>query len=221
MSTDASATQAAETRSAEATAAETQAAQAVRNEQAATAESAAPAANTTQEGAPEGQEGAQGEPEKTAAPAIEVKLPDGVEPDPKLMEALQGAAKDSASAQALVDAFVEYQAAAEAKVKAQWEATQKAWADQLRADPDMGGARYDASVAAAEKAMLRFADADLRQLLQDTGLRNHPSMFRLMVRVGQALSEDRAIGLQGGPTTQRTEADRLRAHYPSMTMKEN
>lgn len=148
-----------------------------------------------------------------APPAIEVQLPDGVEANPSLVEALKVAAKDSKSAQALVDAYVGALKAADEKARVDWEQKQTAWVEEVRADKELGGGNFDASVRAANKAIERFGSAELRQFLEETGLGNHPQLVRFAARIGRAFAEDSVAGTSA---TKPTDAeDPLRKLYPS------
>lgn len=144
-------------------------------------------------------------------PAIEVKLPEGVEADPALLEAVKSAAKDGESAQALVDKFFEVQKAADERARAAWETQQRQWVEQLRAAPDIGGERWSESLQHAARAMQQFGSPELRKLLDDTGLGNHPELVKCFIAVGKALAEDTVAGTAAAAAPSREQG--LRSLY--------
>lgn len=92
------------------------------------------------------------------------------------------------------------------------------WADQTKADPELGGEKLTETLAVASKAMKTFATPELRTLLDKfdkvknpngTGLGNHPEFIRLMHRVGKAISEDKLVMGNEPGHTGKSAADRL------------
>jgi hypothetical protein len=73
---------------------------------------------------------------------------------------------------------------------------QKAWAAEVKSDPELGGRRFEAARAAAQRALSRFGTPALSRSLDELGVSNSPQLFRFFVRVGQAFSEDRHVGPQ-------------------------
>jgi hypothetical protein len=153
--------------------------------------------------------------EPAKAEPIEVKLPEGVEADPTLIEALKGAAKDSKGAQALLDTYVAAQAKAVEQQKTAWEQTQKTWVESLKTDKDFGGAQFDANLQTARKAVTRFGSPELKAFLDESGLGNHPEIVRTFARIGKAIAEDSIAGVTAPPPGQKSEEDLLRALYPN------
>jgi len=85
-------------------------------------------------------------------------------------------ARESAAAQRGVQAFVELQ---------------NRWVAEVKADPDIGGDKLTAALAAAARGIDRLEVPGLREALSFTGAGNHPAVVRAFVRLGQMLSEDR------------------------------
>lgn len=69
---------------------------------------------------------------------------------------------------------------------------------QTQADPDIGGAKLEETMAVAVKAFNTFATPGLVQLLNETGLSHHPELIKLMAGVGKAISEDKLVTPQNG-----------------------
>lgn len=95
------------------------------------------------------------------------------------------------------------------------QAERKAWLDAARADPEIGGAKWGDTIATAASALDRLGftkGSAFRNLLDESGLGNHPDMIRAFVKVGKAVSEDNDFVLGGGvPRTRRDQAETL---YP-------
>lgn len=131
----------------------------------------------------------------------EFKTTEGQELDAEAVKAFEPIAKElnlsNEQAQKLVDVYgskimpklVEQQAA-------QWQQQIEQWAEQVKADKDLG---TDASIGAAQKAMDKFGSPELKQYLNETGLGNHPELVRIFANIGKAMSEDGLVtGNSGG-----------------------
>lgn len=96
------------------------------------------------------------------------------------------------------------------------QAERKAWLDAARADPEIGGAKWGDTIATAASALDRLGftkGSAFRNLLDESGLGNHPDMIRAFVKVGKAVSEDNDFVLGGGiPRTRRDRAETLYPH---------
>lgn len=87
-----------------------------------------------------------------------------------------------------------------------------AWLSDAKADPEIGGAQWDANLAVAAKGLDALGytkGTQFRSLLNDSGLGNHPDMIRAFFRVGKAISEDGFERGNSTPTTKQSPADRL------------
>lgn len=154
-------------------------------------------------------------PAPAAEVAYEFKAPDGMELDKDAVGAFTTIAKDLKlapdAAQKVVDIAVGMQQrAVEAHTKQVAE-----WADQVKADKELGGDKLAQTLATAQKA-LALGPPELKQLLNDSGLGNHPAVVRFMHTVGKALSEDRFVPSTGGAAASPDDAARF---YPTMTSK--
>lgn len=82
----------------------------------------------------------------------------------------------------------------EARQLQQMEAVRKQWADTSVTDQEFGGEKLSENLSVAKKALDAFGSPQLRELLEKSGLGNHPEMIRLMYRAGKAISEDKYVG---------------------------
>ena len=79
------------------------------------------------------------------------------------------------------------------------------WREQSKTDSEFGGDKYDENVKVAQHAISKYGTPELKQLLNDHGVGNHPEMVRFMVKVGRTLSED-IPGNPGGATGNADDA---------------
>ncbi len=129
-------------------------------------------------------------------------LPEGVTIDTAALEAAQSLFAEARLSQPQAQKFVDlYTARMNELTRAQVAAAedrQAAWVAEVKNDPELGGRRFEAARAAAQKALARFGTPELRQTLDDLWVGNNPQLFRFFVRVGRATSEDRYAGAASG-----------------------
>ena len=142
--------------------------------------------------------------EETRPEYTDFEVPDGVEMfGEDVMSEFTAVAGDlglsQEQAQRLIDKLGPAQLSAQ---KAMVENTVKGWVDASRADEEVGGANYKASVSSAVRAVDKFATPEFRPLLTGDGtkLASHPEMLRFLARVGDAISPDRSL-VNGSPRT--------------------
>jgi len=157
------------------------------------AEAATAAATGGEQAAQSTQEETKGEQEKPqgAPEAYEFKAPEGKEFDPKVIEEFSAVAKEldlsQDKAQSMLDrlspvlAARQEQALADARAK---------WTADTKADTEIGGTALAEKLAVANKAFTDHGTPELRKLLDESGLGEHPEMIRWAYRVGKAMSED-------------------------------
>lgn len=89
-------------------------------------------------------------------------------------------------------------------------------AQQVKADPELGGKNLDETMALAGRALDHFGaskDSDFRKLLDSTGLGNHPVMVRMFRDIGKAVGEDSKLEREDVVPPKKT--DRLAEMYPN------
>lgn len=167
-------------------------------------------AKTDEAGKTEGDQAKpQGAPEK-----YEFKAPEGREFDPNVLEQYSKVAKElnmsNESAQKMLDtiapALAQKQQDAIAAARAEWETSAKA-------DKEFGGEKLGENLATAKKALETFGTPELRTLLNDSGLGNHPEIIRAFYRAGKAISEDSFVSGSADPKVETSIAQKL---YPNM-----
>lgn len=144
--------------------------------------------------------------------SYEFQMPEGVEIDQDAVQEFSGLAKelklDQANAQKVADIAVKMMA----KQTEQHQNLVTSWTEQTKADKEFGGDRLNENLAVAKKALDVFGTPELRDVLNMTGLGNHPEVIRAFYRAGKAISEDRFIS--GSP--KGAEVDPARRLFPSM-----
>ena len=102
-------------------------------------------------------------------------------------------------AQELVDVLSQSLAKQRAVDMDTYKASVDEWVRSVKADPDFGGTKLPENLSLAARAIDRYAGSvkeagELRQLLGETGIGNHPLLVRFMIRVGQGIAEDKLGG---------------------------
>ena len=146
-----------------------------------------------------------GAPEKYA----DFKLPDGVKLDDAAIGEFAPVAKELNLTQDQAQKLVDLQAAfaqrnAQSQI-AQFAEQVKAWGEQAKGDKEYGGEKFDASVTSARLAVSKFGTPELTKLLNDTGMGSNPEVVRFMVKVGNAMSEDKLHTSSNSATTKSVE----------------
>jgi hypothetical protein len=168
----------------------------------------------------EAAKGDEKKPDAKAPTDIEVKFPDGWETDNEALAKFKPLAKDlgldSAKAQKLVDLFVDATSKAGEARQAKNEATLDGWLKDAKADKDIGGAKWDGTVANVRRVVREFGDDQLRSLFNDTGIGDHPAVLRFLNKLGSRMAEDKFAGSEK-PASDDPETALQRALYTHPT----
>jgi len=89
----------------------------------------------------------------------------------------------------------------------QWRDEVDGWGKQISADKDLGGDKLQASISFAQKTIAKFGSPELVSFLEQTGIGNHPELFRFCHRIGQQISEGGMITGDGVGETRKPTAD--------------
>lgn len=142
-------------------------------------------------------------------------VPEGMELNSALLEqavpVFQELGLTQEQAQKLIDIqAAEVQAAGERQVDTFNQLLQD-WLAESKADKEIGGDKFEQTVKVAQNAISKFGTPELKQLLDQHGVGNHPEMIRFMARVGATLKEDNPGG--EGNNSQPPQ-DRVSILYP-------
>lgn len=168
--------------------------------------------------AAEGQEKTEEAEKPAGAPEkYEFAAPEGHEFDPSVIEQFSEVARELNLPQDAAQKVLDKMAPAIASRQAeQVQAVREQWANDARADKEFGGDKLTENLSYAKKAMDQFATPELRTLLNDSGLGNHPEVIRTFVRVGKTISEDGFV--KGGQTPSSGQGHDPKRLYPNSNM---
>lgn len=142
---------------------------------------------------------ADGKDKFTGAPEAyeDFTLPEGMEMDADVLGEFKGLAKELNIPQAKAQQLIDFQTQLAAKQAEAYQAAvtkqSQDWAASIKNDPEIGGANYDKNVESAIKVIQSFGDPALTELLNTSGLGNHPALFKFCHRISSAISEDKFV----------------------------
>lgn len=148
----------------------------------------------------------------------ELKLPDGVSLDTEVSGEFEKTAKEMGLTQENAQKLYELGAKATqrntAALLTNVKVLQESWLAASTADKEFGGDKLNENMAVAKTA-LKFATPELKQILNESRLGDHPEVIRWMYRVGKAMAEDTFV--TGGKQGARDSSDEARAKrlYPN------
>lgn len=168
------------------------------------------------DGEGEGNEGGEKTPQEAPESYEDFKLPEGFQKDGPLLEEFIPLAKEARLPQEHAQKFVDLgaklvQKAHDDQAKA-WEAVVTEWTGKIKSDSEIGGAKLGESKGYAVRALKQYADPETRKYLDDSRLANHPGLFKMLVRVGKTLGEDKLF--EGGAAKQETNPAKIL--YPDL-----
>lgn len=150
-------------------------------------------------------------------------VPEGVVLDATVVDGFKGLAKDlglsQEHAQKVADVIAQQaKASAEASqsaVQAEITRMHGVWAAEAKADPEIGGDKFDENMATAKAAMEATTTPQLRMLLDRSGLGNNPEVIRHFLKIAPAFREDKHVpGSKAPPGAGKSAAEIL---YPTKT----
>lgn len=156
---------------------------------------ATPPAAPSPSGAPQAPEAQAPAPEQNAAARPEgapeayqpFDVPAGLPVDEGLMGEFATLAKELNLSQEAAQKLVSFQAKAALQER-------DAWYAASQADAEFGGQHLKTNLETALRAVDAFGTPELKRLLVDTGLGDHPEVIRMFYRAGKTLAPDRIVG---------------------------
>lgn len=155
---------------------------------------------------------------ETDAPAYEpFAAPEGVTLDEAALQEFTSVASElglkQEAAQKLVDIAVQMQQRQEQAILAQ----RTEWANELRNDPVLGGKNFDATAAAARRAVDYLGGDELRSALRNAGVGLLPPLVKAFATIGKQFVEDHAI--VNPKSRVQSEPSREEVLYPGLAKK--
>jgi hypothetical protein len=159
-----------------------------------------------------------------APPAVEFTdftLPEGVQLDDTSLntfkEVLGGELPPQEKGQRLVDMYIAEinkrdQAASDNQYKV-WNETQAQWKEQVKADPELGGNRFNTTLQTCIGAINQYGGteaqvAELKQALTFTGAGSHPAIIRWANNMASALKEGSPMATTAAPKPPQSRAQK-------------
>lgn len=141
-------------------------------------------------------------------------LPDGVKVDPAILSDLTKIANehglDVKAAEALIPVGQKVAQNTVAQINKGYETIRAGWRDQVAADPTIGTKEQ---MAIADKGLTAYGSPALRQVLDESGLGDHPEVIRMFHKIGKTVSED---VIERGGSGDKKVTDAAEIMYPSM-----
>jgi len=143
-------------------------------------------------------------------------MPDGVTLDESALSEVTPIFKElglnQEQAQKLIDVYAaQVQAGSQAQID-NFNQLMSDWRDKSRNDSEFGGDKFEENVKIAQSAINKYGTPELKQLLEEHGVGNHPEVVRFMVRIGKTLKED--VPGSSGAVSSKAE-DRVSLLYPN------
>lgn len=143
-------------------------------------------------------------------------LPEGVELDAAMLSEATPMFKELGLTQDQAQKLIDFQSKqAQASSQSQVDAFNQLmndWQEQSKNDKEFGGDKFEENVKVAQAAIGKFGTPELKQLLEEHGVGNHPEVIRFMVKVGKLTQED-VPGNASNPTSK--SQDRVSLLYPN------
>ena len=98
------------------------------------------------------------------------------------------------------------------KAMADWEALNATWQDEVKADPEVGGAKLDTTLASISTLINTHGSPELRQIMDATGAGNNLHVVRFMAKIANLLGEGRPAAGTPSPAAVSIE----QKMFPSM-----
>lgn len=132
-------------------------------------------------------------------------MPEGVEVDETMLATAMPLFKDmnlsQENAQKLVDLYAGQMSGIATAQQESFSQLIETWQTDAKNDSEIGGEAFEENVAIAQQAINQFGDPDLKQLMDDYGVGNHPAMLRTFVKIGKLLNEDKPGSSSGGASS--------------------
>lgn len=177
------------------------------------------------EPAPEPAPDAESVPEPAPEPEIaygDFTLPEGATLDAAALEQATALFREARlpqeQAQKFVDLALAREKAALARGAQAFADLQTGWVAAIKADPEIGGPRFAASIAAAGRVLDRLAVPGLREALNLTGAGNNPAIVKAFVRLAGLIAEDRFHPARNAPPPRRTPAETIYDGSPKQSL---
>jgi hypothetical protein len=144
-----------------------------------------------------GSEGGEESTEEGAPEDYELSFGEDAQVNEEMLSEFTTIAKEEKLTQAQAQRFADMGAKLSESLLAdqqqQMLALRDSWVAEFKADPDYGGAKFEQSVTEAQRTLQRYGEPSLKDLLNSTGVGDHPAFLRMMARIDRATKEDEIV----------------------------
>ena len=173
--------------------------------------------NLSPETKDEGSEADESKDEGAPETYTDFTLSEGVEADKETMDEFKTLAKEEnwsqEKAQKLVDLQNKAMIRAGDTLKQRWNDTQKEWRESTENDKAFGGDKLNESLVFAKSAIKKFGNDAFSEMLESTGMGNHPEVVRFLYKIGKSISED---DIMAGRAAASGPKDPAKVLFPDM-----
>jgi len=154
--------------------------------------------------------------DKPAAPKPEdygdFTFPEGFQVDDTALGEFKTLAASMSLTKDQAQKLVDFRAAQHQQHMAALDRQAERWVQEARSDNEFGGNDFAKNIAIADRAIATYGTPELRALLNQYGLGNHPELVRFAYRVGQTVTEPGPVNTT---SPQSGSADHAEILYPS------
>lgn len=140
-------------------------------------------------------------------------LPEGFTANEELAGELKALAKENGLSKDAAQKFADLGVKMQQQQAEAWQTQVDQWAEQVKADKEIGGEKFDENVALAKQALDKFGGQELKDLLKDTGFGNHPAIVKAFYNIGKSVSNDTLVVSNGTSKEAKSTADVM---FPNM-----
>lgn len=139
-------------------------------------------------------------------------LPEGVTINDEVLSSATELFKDAGLTKEQAQKFIDLQVSMNEKSEQAAQSIRDEWVTNAKSDKEYGGDKFNESLGVAMQAVEKFGTPELKKMLNDTGVGNHPEMIRLLKRVGDLTMEDTPTNVGKVPTKEKSTLEIL---YPN------
>lgn len=140
-------------------------------------------------------------------------LPEGFTANEELAGELKALAKENGLSKDAAQKFADLGVKMQQQQADQWQTQVDQWAEDVKADKELGGEKFDENIALAKQALDKFGGQDLKDLLQSTGFGNHPAIVKAFYNIGKSVSNDALVISNGTAKDTKSTASIM---FPNM-----
>lgn len=120
------------------------------------------------------------------------EIPDGMPVNQPLLDEFKQFAASNKMSKETAQAIISLKVKEVQEQQAAFQEQRKEWVVKLKTDPDFGGKAFESNVNTASLALRQFdQDGAALNVLQASGLDNHPAIVKLLHRVGLGVADDK------------------------------